>query len=239
MGANLQGLKAVVFDVFGTLFDWRGTIITEGEAWGKARGLDVDWARFADRWRGGYKPAMDRVRKGELPWTKLDALHRMLLDPLLEEFGIDGLGEKEKDDWNRVWHRLTPWQDTVAGLARMKQKFVIAPLSNGNVSLLTNMAKGSGVSWDLILSAELARHYKPDPEAYLCAIELLSLRPEEVLMAAAHRSDLDAARGCGMRTAFIHRADEFGAARSGDTAEPGEFDTVTKDVADLAAQLGV
>jgi 2-haloacid dehalogenase len=145
------GVKALIFDTFGTVVDWRGSIVEEGNAWGKARGLAIDWARFADRWRSGYAPAMDRVRKGEVPWTKLDDLHRMLLEDLLKEFRIEGLSEAEKDQWNRVWHRLKPWPDSVAGLTRLKKKFTIAPCSNGNVALLNDMAKQAGLPWDLIL----------------------------------------------------------------------------------------
>jgi len=230
--------KALLFDVFGTVVDWRGSIAAEGEAWGKGIGLAIDWARFADRWRSGYAPAMNKVRRGELPWTKLDALHRMLLEELLPEFGINGLSEATKDDWNRVWHRLQPWPDSVAGLTRLKRKFTIAPLSNGNVSLLAAMAKKAGLPWDLILSAELARHYKPDPEVYRVAAEFLSLEPEEVMMVAAHRSDLCAARSCGLRTAFLYRPDEFGPGGQADRAAPGEFDVVANDMIDLASQLG-
>jgi len=230
--------RALIFDVFGTVVDWRGSIVAEGEVWGKSIGLAIDWARFADRWRSGYAPAMNQVRRGELPWTKLDALHRMLLEDLLREFEVTGLSEETKDHWNRVWHRLKPWPDSVAGLSRLKRKFTIAPLSNGNVSLLAAMAKNAGLPWDLILSAELARHYKPDPEVYRTAAELLSLDPEEITMVAAHRSDLDAARSCGLRTAFLYRPDEFGPGGQADKAAPGEFDVVADDVLDLASQLG-
>ncbi len=236
--AQVPTVKALLFDTFGTVVDWRGSLIAEGAAWGKAKGLTVDWGRFADRWRAGYAPAMDKVRKGELPWTKLDALHRAVLEELLKEFGITGLTEQEKDHWNRVWHRLKPWPDSIAGLTRLKKKFTIAPLSNGNVSLLADMAKNAGLPWDLILSAELARHYKPDREAYLSAVELLTLQPEEVMMTAAHHTDLVAARRFGLRTGFIHRPGEFGPARSGDTAKPGEFDVVANDILDLAAKMG-
>jgi 2-haloacid dehalogenase len=236
--AQVRGVQALVFDTFGTVVDWRGSIIAEGGAWSQAKGLSIDWARFADRWRNGYAPAMEKVRKGELPWTKLDALHRMLLDDLLREFEIKGLTEEEKDHWNRVWHRLKPWPDSVAGLARLKKKFTIAPLSNGNVSLLDDMAKNAGLPWDLILSAELARHYKPDREAYLTAVELLSLKPEQVMMSAAHRGDLDAARSFGLRTAFIHRPNEYGPTRHADTAKQGDFDIVAGDILDLASKMG-
>ena len=236
--AQVPGVKALVFDTFGTVVDWRGSIIAEGAAWGKEHGVNIDWGRFADRWRSGYQPAMEKVRKGELPWTKLDALHRILLDDLLKEFGITGLSDDEKDHWNRVWHRLKPWPDSVAGLARLKKKFTIAPLSNGNVSLLADMAKNAGLPWDLILSAELARHYKPDRESYLVAAELLSLKPQEVMMTAAHRGDLTAARSFGLRTGFIHRPNEYGPTRKADTAQPGDFDVVANDMLDLAAKMG-
>jgi len=235
-----MNLKALIFDVFGTVVDWRGSIIKEGDAWGEAKGIAIDWARFANRWRSGYMPAMDRVRKGDLPWTNLDGLHRMLLDDLLKEFRIEGLSEEEKDHWNRVWHRLRPWPDSVAGLARLKRKYTIAPCSNGNVALLNNMAKFSGLPWDLILGAELARHYKPDREAYLTSVSLLGLKPEEVMMCAAHSADLKAARALGLRTGFIHRPHEYGegGVRQADSARPGDFDMVSEDMADLAAKLG-
>ena len=163
----VASVKSLVFDVFGTVVDWRGSIIEEGKAWGRTKGIRVDWARFADQWRKGYAPSIDKVRKGEMPWTNLDHLHRALLEGLLKEFHIEGLSEEEKDHWNRVWHRLKPWSDSVPGLTRLKKKYTIAPLSNGNVALLTDMAKHAGIPWDLILSAELAKHYKPDREVLL------------------------------------------------------------------------
>jgi len=237
-GETRLQVKALVFDTFGTVVDWRGSIIAEGMAWGKGKNLKVDWARFADRWRDGYAPAMEKVRNGQLPWTKLDDLHRMLLEDLLKEFGMTGLSEAEKDHWNRVWHRLKPWPDSVAGLTRLKKKYTIAPLSNGNVGLLNDMAKNAGLPWDLILSAELAKHYKPDREAYLTAVELLGLKPEEVMMAAAHSGDLTAARSFGLRTGFIHRPNERGPGGRANQAKPGEFDIVSNDIVDLAAQMG-
>lgn len=227
-------IRALVFDVFGTVVDWRGSIISEG----LASGINIDWARFADRWRAGYAPAMARVRSGGMAWTNLDHLHRGLLEELLKEFHIEGLSEEEKNHWNRVWHRLRPWPDSIAGLTRLKKKYTIAPLSNGNVALLTDMAKHAGLPWDLILSAELARHYKPDREVYLIAVGLLDLKPEEVMMCAAHSGDLIAARGCGMRTGFVYRPDEFGAAGKADEAKDGDFDVVAGDMLDLASRLG-
>ena len=234
-----RSVKALIFDTFGTVVDWRGSIAAEGAAWGKAKGVTVDWVRFADRWREGYAPAMEKVRKGTLPWTKLDDLHRMILNDLLPEFGMTGLSEEEKDHWNRVWHRLKPWPDSVAGLTRLKKKYIIAPLSNGNVALLNDMAKNAGLPWDLILSAELARHYKPDRETYLTAVDLLGLKPAEVMMTAAHSGDLAAARSFGLRTGFIHRPNEHGPGGRADKAKPGDFDVVSSDMLDLASQMGI
>jgi 2-haloacid dehalogenase len=234
----VAAVKALVFDTFGTVVAWRGSIVEEGQAWGKPKGINVDWARFADQWRAGYAPSMDRVRKGEMPWTNLDHLHRAVLENVLAEFHIEGLSEEEKDHWNRVWHRLKPWPDSVAGLTRLKKKYTIAPLSNGNVALLADMAKHAGIPWDLILSAELARHYKPDREAYLTAVSLLELKPEEVMMCAAHSSDLMSARSFGLRTGFIHRPKEYGPTRQADDAKAGDFDVVATDMLNLASQLG-
>lgn len=231
-------VKALLFDTFGTVVDWRGSIIEEGKAWEKTKGITVDWARFADRWRAGYAPSMNKVRRGEIPWTNLDHLHRALLADLLKEFRIEGLSEEEKDHWNQVWHRLKPWPDSVAGLTRLKKKYTIAPLSNGNVILLADMAKHAGIPWDLILSAELAKHYKPDREAYLTAVSLLELQPEAVMMCAAHSGDLNAARSFGLRTGFIHRPNEYGPTRKADDAKPGDFDVVSSDMVDLASKLG-
>ena len=234
----LTSVKALVFDTFGTVVDWRGSIIEEGQKWGKARGINIDWGRFADRWRAGYAPSMERVRKGEMPWTNLDHLHRALLEDLLKEFHIEGLSDEEKDHWNRVWHRLKPWPDSVAGLTRLKKKYTIAPLSNGNVALLADMAKHAGIPWDLILSAELAKHYKPDREAYLMAVSLLELKAEEVMMCAAHFGDLRSARSFGLRTGFIHQPNEYGPTRDADVAKPGDFDVVSSNMDDFASKLG-
>lgn len=235
--ANVPAVKALTFDVFGTVVDWRGSIIQEGAAWGKAKSLQVDWAKFADRWRQGYGPAMDKVRSGALPWMKIDALHRLILDDLLKEFRITGLSEGEKDHWNRVWHRLTPWPDSVSGLTQLKKKYTLATLSNGNVSLLVDIAKAGGLPWDTVLSAELFRHYKPDKEVYLGAADLLGCRASQVMMVAAHSSDLKAARSCGLRTAFISRPLEYGPGTSADTADGESFDVVASDLMDLAAKL--
>ncbi len=234
-----KGVQVLVFDTFGTVVDWRGSVIAEGEALGRAKALKVDWAAFADAWRGGYGPSMNRVRRGELPWTKLDLLHRMVLDQLLVQFKIDGLSEAEKGTLNRVWHRLRPWPDAVAALTRLRTRFVIAPLSNGNLSLLTNMAKFGGLPWDCILSVELVRHYKPDRETYLMPVEFFDLQPENVMMVAAHSGDLQAAQALGLKTAYVHRPLEFGSTRKVEMPAAGRFDFMGRDFLELATALGV
>jgi 2-haloacid dehalogenase len=231
-------VKALTFDVFGTVVDWRGSIAAEGRKLGRKKKLAVDWVAFADGWRAGYRPAMDRVRRGDLPWMNIDTLHRMILDDLLVRFRIDGLPEPEKDHLNRAWHRLAPWKDSVAGLKRLKKKFVIATLSNGNVALLTNMAKHGGLPWDCVLSAELFGHYKRDREVYEGAARLLGLAPGQVMMVAAHKDDLDAAAATGLRTAFVARPMERGDPAKADVAPEARFDVNAKDFADLAQQLG-
>jgi 2-haloacid dehalogenase len=231
-------VQLLVFDTFGTVVDWRSGVIAEGERLGRAKRLDVDWAAFADAWRAGYGPAMSRVRTGELPWTKLDVLHRMTLDELLVRFKIEGLTEAEKDHLNRVWHRLDPWPGAVAGLERLARRYVLAPLSNGNLSLLTNMAKRARIPWDCILSTELVRHYKPDRETYLMPGEFFDLQPAQVMMVAAHEGDLKSAMALGLKTAYVHRPDEFGPARRPTMPPAGRYDVLAKDFRDLAAQMG-
>ena len=238
MKRSLQQVKALTFDVFGTVVDYRGTIIREMRALAERKGWDVDPAEFADAWRDGYQPAMHRVRTGELPWLTIDVLHRMILDDLVQQFAIKGLKETEIAELNRVWHRLKPWPDSVRGLKRLKAKYIIAPLSNGNVSLLTNMAKFGGLPWDLILSAELAKHYKPDPESYLAAARLLDLPSEQVMMVAAHKDDLDHAAKTGMQTAFVTRPKEFNPNKKTDLKHEKRFGINAGDFLDLAEQLG-
>jgi 2-haloacid dehalogenase len=231
-------VKALVFDVFGTVVDWRDSVIREGEELGREKNINVDWAAFADAWRGRYKPSMDRVRQGEIPWTNLDALHRTSLEELLEEFGIEGLTQEEKDHLNKAWHRLDPWPDAVPGLARLKERYIISTFSNGNVALLTNMAKRAGLPWDLILSAELVRHYKPDPKIYLMVPDLLDLRPEEIMLVAAHPIDLRAAQTHGLRTAYVPRPLEYGPRGEPEPPDPS-FDLVADDFLELAKKLEV
>ena len=233
-----NSVKALTFDVFGTVVDWHGSIIREGQLLAANKGYDVDWGKFAVSWRAGYGPAMNKVRTGEMPWTKIDDLHRMILDDLVEEYNLTGMSEAELVHFNEAWHRLSPWPDTVSGLNKLKSKYVITTLSNGNVSLLTHMAKNGGLPWDAILSAELSGHYKPDPEAYLKAADLLSLKPEQVMMVAAHPSDLRAAARTGLKTAYVIRPLERGPGRPVNRNSNGEFDYTAEDFNDLARQLG-
>ena len=240
LSPSLAPVRALVFDVFGTVVDWRASIIREGQLLGKRKGLKADWIKFADAWRAGYQPAMKRVRSGELPWVNIDGLHRIILDDLLVQFQIDGLSEDEIDHLNRAWHRLSPWPDSVGGLNRLKARYTISTLSNGNVSLLVDMAKNAGLPWDCVLSAEVFNHYKPDPEVYLGAAKLLGPKPEQVMMVAAHLGDLLAAKKLGLRTALVTRPLEFGPDGNANTAADGEgvVDIVASDFVDLAAQLG-
>jgi len=234
---SAASIKVLAFDVFGTVVDWRSSVIDEGEQLGKAKRLTIDWAAFADAWRAVYRPSLDRVQRSELPWTKLDVLHRMSLEEILTRFKIENLSDPEKDHFNRVWHRLKPWPDSVAGLQRLKARFVITTLSNGNISLLTNMAKHAGLPWDCILSAENVRHYKPDPETYRLVPDLFDLKPEEVMLVAAHEPDLQSAQKHGLRTGYVHRPFEHGPGKSAPIPPPGKYDFVTKDFLELADQM--
>ena len=230
-------VKALLFDVFGTVVDWRSGVIRDVTELARAKGANVDAAAFADAWRAGYHPAMDQVRHGERPWTKLDDLHRSTLDRLLGEFGFTGLAEEEKDWLNRCWHRLDPWPDAIPGLGRLKEHRVVAAFSNGNVSLLVDMAKRAGIPWDFVFSAELFRHYKPDPEFYLGAVELLSLTPPEVMLVAAHNDDLCAAGDLGLATAFVGRPGEKGPHWRDNQAPARDYTCAPADFTDLAAAL--
>jgi 2-haloacid dehalogenase len=235
--ADLAKVRALVCDVFGTVVDWRGGVARELEAACAAKGAKADWPVLADEWRGGYQPAMQRVRSGELPWTNLDALHRMILDPLLARHGIT-LSEAETRHLNNAWHRLDPWPDSVAGLTRLKRRFTIGTLSNGNVGLLVDMAKHGGLPWDMVFSAELVCHYKPDPETYRMTHTLLGLDPAEVMMVAAHTGDLEAARRQGLRTAYVARPREHGAGSIAAPVAPDAFDVVVRDFEALAQAMG-
>jgi len=226
-------VHALTCDIFGTVVDWYGSVAAEVQR----IGLPVDGGAFALAWRAGYQPAMQEVRDGRLPWTNLDGLHRRILDRLLAEHSI-ALPEAEAAALNRIWHRLTPWPDSVPGLTRLKAKYTITSLSNGHVALLVAMAKHGGLPWDTVLSAELFGHYKPDPEVYRGAARLLGLAPHAVLMTAAHPSDLRGARAAGLRTALVHRPLERGSGGAVEPWDEGEFDVVADDIEALALQLG-
>jgi 2-haloacid dehalogenase len=239
MAEDMGGsVKALVFDVFGTVVDWHGSIIRELTSFGRERGITLDWQAFTEDWRKGYQPAMQRVRCGELPWSKIDELHRMILDDLLAKYRIGGLSEAEIDHVNRVWHRLDPWPDAVTGLTRLKRRFIIGTLSNGNIALLVNMAKRAGLPWDVVLSAELAHHYKPDPQAYQMPPALLGLAPAQVMLVAAHPNDLAAAAKQGLRTGYVARPLEWGAKGKPHEVAPGTFDVMADDFNQLAERLG-
>ncbi|MBY0285917.1 MAG: haloacid dehalogenase type II [Mycobacteriaceae bacterium] len=229
--------KALAFDTFGTVVDWRSSIIAELEKFGETQGIQHDWAALADSWRKGYLPAMDRVRRGELPWTRIDDLHRMILEDLLGAAGVTSVCVEDVDQLNRAWHRLDPWPDSVVGLTRLKERFLITTLSNGNFSLLTNMAKRAGLPWDCVISAELFHHYKPDPEAYLGCAGLLDVAPGELMLVAAHPGDLRAARDAGLMTAYVTRPLEYGPNQRPHKVTEGEFDFAATDFLDLADQL--
>lgn len=234
----ISGIKALTFDTFGTVVDWRASIISDFTAFGQKHGLTIEWAAFVDDWKTAYKPGMDAMRTGKRPWTTIDGIYRPKLDELLLKYGIAGLTEEDKTFLNRAWHRLDPWPDAVAGLARLKKKYVISPLSNGDVACLVNMARHGGLPWDVILCAEIFRHYKPDAEVYLGAVRLLGCEPQQVMMVAAHNYDLRAARAHGMRTAFVARPTEYGPGQKTDLQAEEDWDIVARDFSELAAALG-
>ncbi len=236
---DISRVKALVFDVFGTVVDWRSSLISDFTKWAEQRGIKADWTALVDAWRAVYAASMDEVRKHpERGYVILDALHRQTLEKLVAQFAISGLSAADLHYLTMGWHRLNPWPDSVSGLTRLKSKFIIGPLSNGNVALLTNMAKYARLPWDLVLSAELFEHYKPDRETYLGAARLLGLPPERVMMVAAHNYDLKAARRLGLRTAFVARPTEYGPLQSRDFKAEGDWDIVAKDFNDLAQRMG-
>lgn len=233
--AVMADVQVLAFDVFGTVVDWHGSLVRELAQLAP----QVDGDAFALAWRSGYQPAMARVRSGELGWTRIDDLHRMILDGILPRFGLDHLDEAARQHLNRAWHRLDPWPDTVAGLQRLRRRYTLVTLSNGNLGLLTAMAKRAGLPWDCILSAEVFRAYKPDPATYLGVADVFGLRPEQVALVAAHHDDLAAARACGLRTAYVERPLEFGAGHVKDVSpQPGNT-LHARDLQDLAQQLGL
>jgi 2-haloacid dehalogenase len=236
--AGKADVQALLFDVFGTVVDWRSSVIAELTRFGSEKGISADWAQFTDDWRSLYQPAMEEVRSGRRAWTILDVLHRESLETLLARHKIAGLSEAEKDHINRVWHRLEPWPDVVEGLTRLKRRYIIGTLSNGNVGLLTRMAKHAGLPWDVVLGAETARAYKPLPQAYLASAALLNLAPGQVMLVAAHNGDLAAAAAAGLRTAFVARPTEHGPHLKADNKAERDWDVVTDGFGGLASAMG-
>jgi 2-haloacid dehalogenase len=236
--SGLGNVRALVFDVFGTVVDWRTSVAREVEAMLRPRGFNIDGAAFATRWRAGYDPAMAKVRNGERPFVVLDQLHREMLEPVLAEFKVTGLSEEEKWTLTFAWRRLDPWPDTVEGLTRLKKRFVIAPLSNGNIALMLEMAKRAGLPWDAILGAETAQAYKPDPKVYDSAPRLIGVEASQVMMVAAHPSDLRAAAARGLKTAYVHRPNEYGIGSVRERPAAGSFDLMADSFVELAQQLG-
>jgi 2-haloacid dehalogenase len=236
----LPDVRALVFDVFGTVVDWRSGVAREAAPFLRRHGAAAEPTAFADAWRRRYQPAMEDVRRGRRPFARLDVLHRENLDAVLPEFGIDPatVPSAERDALNLAWHRLDPWPDAVGGLTRLKRRYIIAPLSNGNVILMLDIAKRAGLPWDAILGAEVAQAYKPMPEAYLRTADILALRPDELCLVAAHNGDLAAARACGLRTAFVPRPTEHGPGQETDLAPEQDWDVVAADFIALADALG-
>jgi 2-haloacid dehalogenase len=239
MPSDISAVKALVFDVFGTVVDWRTSLINDFTDWSRTRGITADWTALVDGWRAVYAASMDEVRKNpERGYVILDVLHRRSLEKLIAQLGITGLDDADLHHLTMGWHRLHPWPDSVAGLKRLKAKYIISPLSNGNVALLTNMAKFASLPWDLVMSAELFAHYKPDPETYLGAAKLLCLRPDEVMMVAAHNHDLKAAQKLGLKTAFVARPTEYGPLQKYDFEAKGDWDIIAKDFGGIAEAMG-
>lgn len=233
-------VQYVGFDTFGTVVDWRGSVIAEVKELARQKGWNLDPVAFAEAWRANYGPSRNRVRTGELPWMDLDALHRMTLDDMLVRFDLQGLTEEEKVHLNKVWHRLHPWPDAPSGLGRLKTRYILSPMSNGNVALLTEMAKFGGLPWDCVMGTDIVRHYKPDREMYLAPCEFFDLQPSQVMLVAAHPGDLDSAKSFGLRTAYVHRPLERGPeAEPWDPPEAGRFDFIAMDFHDLASQMGI
>ncbi|HEY6704956.1 MAG TPA: haloacid dehalogenase type II [Xanthobacteraceae bacterium] len=232
-----MSVKALFFDVFGTLVDWRSGVAREAESILGAAGHKFDWFAFADAWRNEYQPAMEDVRAGRVPFCKLDVLHRRNLDRILPRFAVSGLAEEATRNLNLAWHRLPAWPDVPGGLARLERRFLLAPVSNGNISLMVDLARRNGFPWDAILGAEVAGDYKPKPRVYLAACEAFDLPPGECMMVAAHTNDLLAAAKCGLRTGHVARPNEHGPGR-GEAAPAAPVDVAATSLEDLAAQLG-
>jgi 2-haloacid dehalogenase len=232
-------VRALLFDTFGTVVDWRGGLISSLQAWGVARGVTADWPGFVDAWRAEYVPSMAKVRTGEREWADLDVLQRESVEVLAPKFGASGLDGRALDELVLMWHELPPWPDSVEGLRRLRARYVIAPLSNGHIALLVRLAKAAGITWDAVFGADVFRHYKPDPETYLGATALLGCKLSEVMLVAAHASDLEAAASCGLRTCHVSRPLEYGPDRVVEKPPAtGRFDLMVGDLIELAAELG-
>ena len=238
---DFTDVEALVFDVFGTVVDWRSRVAREPAAFLALYAPGADPAAFADAWRRRYAPAMQEVRSGRRPFVRLDLLHLENLVTTLPEFGIDSVAipPSKLETLNLAWRKLDPWPDSVSGLTRLKRRFIIAPLSNGNIRLMLDLAKRAGLPWDAILGAEIAQAYKPSLEAYLRNAEALMLKPENVCLVAAYNGDLAAARPCGFRTAFIPRPMERGPDQTTDLGPEEDWDAVANDIEDLARRLGL
>lgn len=235
----LEAVKAILFDTFGTVVDWRSSIDAEITKIAKARGVpDCDGDAFARAWRAGYHPGMARVTSGARAWVPVDVIHRERLDEILPEFGLNDLSEVERQDLNLAWHRLNPWLDSIPGLIRLKSKYLIAPLSNGSLTCLAGMAKRAGIPWDFVFSSDMHQAYKTNPKVYRNAIQLLGLAPHQVMMAAAHNHDLAAARAEGMPTAYINRPTEYGIDQKKDMTAESDWDIVTESIEEVATALG-
>ena len=235
--APILGLRALFFDVFGTLVDWRTSIAREAGRILKPAGYNLDWEAFADAWRGEYQPGMEEVRSGRLPFARLDVLHRRNLERFLPRFGVTNLSEDILRELTLAWHRLDAWPEVPAALARLKRKFLIAPVSNGNISLMVDLARRNEFPWDAILGAEVAGDYKPKPRVYLAASEAFNLPPAQCMMVAAHSGDLAAAAACGLRTGHVARPNEHGPG-TGERAPSVKVDAAGADLNDLAQKLG-
>jgi len=236
--ATAAGVKALVYDVFGTCVDWRTGVARDAERILKPLGYKIDWLAFADAWRALYQPSMEEVRSGRQPFVTLDILHRRMLDQIRPKFGLEKLANQVADDLNLAWHRLDTWPDTVPGFVRLKRKFILAPCSNGNIALMVDIARRNSIPWDAILGSELARDFKPKPAVYLMTAAALNLHPNEVMMVAAHSDDLRQAASNGLRTAHVARPGENGPG-TGESAPRVPVDFAAKNMEDLASQLGV
>ncbi len=232
-------VKALTFDVYGTVVDWRGSLLEQLEGFGRRKGITIDWAKFLDDWKSAYRPSMDAVRTGSVPWINVAGIYRRKLEELIQTYGLRGLSEAEIAELNRGWQRIKPWPDAVAGLIRLKKKYIIATLSNGDVAGLVGLSKYGGLPWDCILCAEMFRRYKPDPEVYRGAVAWLDCRPEEVMMVAAHNYDLAAARAQGMRTAFVARPAEYGPGQTSDLVAEEDWEVIARDFSELATALDI